>query len=79
MDPTLRQDGVAAFDFALFKKTYFGPDGRFNIEFRTEFFNMFNHPQYGPPNTSLGSSTFGQVTSTVNNPRLIQFGLKFAF
>jgi hypothetical protein len=79
VDPTLRQDGVAAFDFALFKKTYFGPDGRFNIEFRTEFFNMFNHPQYGPPNTSLGSSTFGQVTSTVNSPRLIQFGLKFAF
>ncbi|HEY1468117.1 MAG TPA: hypothetical protein VGF61_03675 [Candidatus Acidoferrum sp.] len=72
-------EGVAAFDFALFKRTYLGPDERFNVEFRTEFFNIFNHPQYGPPSTALGSSTFGQATSTVNNPRLIQFGLKFAF
>jgi hypothetical protein len=79
VDPTLRQAGVNAWDFSLFKKTYFGPDNKLDLEFRTEFFNMFNHPQFGPPNTGLGNSGFGQVTSTVNSPRLIQFGLKFAF
>ncbi|MGB7846942.1 MAG: TonB-dependent receptor [Candidatus Acidiferrum sp.] len=79
VDPTLRQAGVDAWDFALFKRTYFGSDDRFNLEFRTEFFNIWNHPQFGPPNTGLGNSGFGQVTSTINSPRLIQFGLKFAF
>jgi Carboxypeptidase regulatory-like domain/TonB dependent receptor len=79
VDPHLRQDSVNNWNFAIFKRTYFGPIERMNIEFRAEFFNLFNRPQFGPPNTSLGSNTFGIVNSTVGNPRLIQFGLKFAF
>jgi len=79
VDPTLRQDGVANYDFAAFKRTTFGPSERMGIEFRAEFFNLFNRAQFGPPNTSLGSNTFGGVNSTVNLPRLVQFGLKFAF
>jgi len=38
-------------------------------------FNLFNHPQFGPPNTALGSGTFGQVTSDANQPRIGQFSL----
>jgi hypothetical protein len=72
-------DGPANFDFAAFKRTTFGPSEKMGIEFRAEFFNLFNHPQFGPPNESAGSTTFGVVNSTVNTPRLIQFGLKFAF
>jgi hypothetical protein len=79
VDPTLRQDGVANFDFALFKRTTFGPSERMNVEFRTEFFNLFNHPQFAAPNTTQVSPNFGVVTSTLGNPRLVQFGLKFAF
>jgi hypothetical protein len=80
-DPTLRSSGVNNWDFALFKKTAFGPDGRLNIAFRAEFFNLFNRSQWAPPNTAVGSSTFGQVSSIYpgTNPRLIQFGLKFSF
>jgi hypothetical protein len=80
-DSTLRSDGVRNFDFSLFKRTRFGPDERMGLEFRTEFFNLFNRTQFAPPNTSFGSATFGQVTSTYpgTNPRLIQFGLKFVF
>jgi len=80
-DPTLRSSGVNNWDFALFKRTTFGPDERLGIAFRAEFFNMFNRMQWAPPNTSVGSSTFGQVSSIYpgTNPRLIQFGLKFIF
>jgi hypothetical protein len=80
-DPTVRSSGVNNWDFALFKKTMFGPDEKFGIAFRAEFFNLFNRPEWAPPNTSFGSSNFGQVTSTYpgTNPRLIQFGLKFIF
>jgi hypothetical protein len=79
VDPSLRQDGVKNFDFSMFKRTTFGPGERMNLEFRTEFFNIFNHPQFAAPNTTEVSPTFGHVTSTLGNPRLIQFGLKFAF
>lgn len=79
VDATLRQDGVNNWDFAVFKRTYFGPEDRMNIEFRTEFFNIFNRPQFGPPNGTFGAGTFGVVGNTVNLPRLIQFGLRFSF
>jgi len=75
----LRQDGVINFDFAIFKRTYFGPSENMNLEFRTEFFNLFNRPQFAAPGTAFGAGNFGVVSSLLNNPRLIQFGLKFAF
>jgi Carboxypeptidase regulatory-like domain/TonB dependent receptor len=79
VDPTLRQDGINNFDFAMFKKTYFGPDEKFNLEFRAEFFNIFNRVQFAAPNTALGNASFGVVSGDNNNPRLIQFGLRFSF
>ncbi len=79
VDGRIHMDGPANFDFAAFKRTTFGPGEKMGIEFRAEFFNLFNHPLFGPPNESAGSNTFGVVNSTVNTPRLIQFGLKFAF
>jgi hypothetical protein len=77
VDATIRQQGVNNFDFAVFKRTTIYE--RMGIELRAEFFNLFNHPQFGPPNGTETSPTFAAVTNTVNNPRLIQFGLKFAF
>ena len=81
VDPTLRQGGINNFDFAIFKKTYFGPDNKLNLEFRTEFFNIFNHVQYAAPNTSWspGSTTFGLISASNGTPRLVQFGLRFSF
>jgi hypothetical protein len=58
------------------------------LNFRAEFFNLFNHPQYGAPIADINfdsppagkvSPNFGQVTSTVNNPRLMQLALKLTF
>jgi hypothetical protein len=79
VDSSLRQDGVKNFDFSVFKRTTFGPGERMNLEFRTEFFNIFNHAQFAAPNTTQVSPNFGVVTSTLGNPRQVQFGLRFAF
>jgi hypothetical protein len=49
-----------------------------NVAFRAEFFNAFNHAQFGLPDGNFTDSTFGLVTSA-NPGRIIQFGLKFAF
>ena len=50
------------------------------IEFRAEFFNFTNTPKFGLPigDFSTGSA-FGQITSTVANPRIVQFALKYSF
>jgi hypothetical protein len=84
VDPTLRQPGINNFDFAAFKRIVFAE--RYGMEFRTEFFNLFNHPQFGVPGTGFNpvagnnsANGFGTITSTVNNPRLIQFALRFQF
>ena len=50
-----------------------------NVQFRSEFFNLFNHAQFGTPNGSPSSQTFGQVTTLANSPRDIQFALKVLF
>lgn len=79
-EPNIRTDGVKNFDFAFFKNTKFGPDERLGAEFRAEFFNGFNHPQFNPPNSGCcGGSSFGQVTGQYNLPRLVQFALRFTF
>lgn len=78
-EPNVRADGIKNFDFAAFKNTKFGPDDRLALEFRAEFFNMFNRTQFSAPNTSFGSPNFGQVTSQYNLPRQIQFGLRLSF
>jgi hypothetical protein len=82
VDPVLRGPGINNFDFAVFKKTNISE--RMGIEFRTEFFNLFNHPYFSMPATGFGAPGFGVITSTVQGgvaspERLIQFALKFVF
>jgi hypothetical protein len=82
VDPVLRGPGINNFDFAVFKKTNISE--KMGIEFRTEFFNLFNHPYFGMPATGFGAAAFGTVTSTIqggvaSSERLIQFAMKFVF
>jgi hypothetical protein len=67
-------------DFAVLKRTELRwPNEAANLEFRSEFFNLFNHPVFANPNTALDSSGLGQINSTAANPRIIQFALKLNF
>jgi len=73
----VRGDGVDLWDLSLLKNTRIRE--RFNIQFRGEFLNAWNHPNFSAPNTSPTSSAFGQVTTERGYPRRIQFGLKILF
>jgi hypothetical protein len=50
-----------------------------SLQFRTELYNALNHPQFANPDTNFTSPTFGVISSTSVNPRVIQLALKFAF
>ena len=78
-DPVLRSEGITNWDLAFIKNTNFGPESSLGMQFRAEFFNLFNTPQFGPPSTTQGASNFNIISSQVNNPRLIQFALRFPF
>jgi len=49
-----------------------------SMQFRSEFFNAFNHPNFNTPVQTVDNPSFGQITSA-NDPRQIQFGLKLKF
>jgi hypothetical protein len=71
-------------DFSVIKNFPFHES--MNLQFRAEFFNLFNHPQFymdglgdsGQQDINTPSS-FGVINNTVNNPRLVQFALRLAF
>src|SRR5262249_16382064 len=67
-------------DFAVSKKfAVRWPVETSNLEFRTEFFNAFNHAQFADPDTNFSSATFGKIQSTAVSPRVMQFALKLSF
>ena len=74
---TLRSDSTRNFDLSVFREFRFKESKR--LEFRTESFNTFNTPTFAAPTSSLSSPTFGQVLSTANHARQLQFSLKMIF
>ncbi|HEX3683410.1 MAG TPA: carboxypeptidase-like regulatory domain-containing protein [Bryobacteraceae bacterium] len=69
-------------DFSAMK--HFAIREQMHLDLRAEFFNLFNHPQFGAPGgngvgADFNSPTFATVNYTVNNPRVIQFGMKLVF
>jgi hypothetical protein len=68
------------FDIAITKNFALpGSKEASNLQFRTEFFNAFNTPQFANPGTNVSNADFGQITSTSVAPRIIQFALKYNF
>ncbi len=70
--------GFNTTDASLFKVLNFRETDKF--EFRFEVFNIFNEAHFSQPVATFGSSTFGQITSTVgNDSRVIQMAIKLSF
>jgi hypothetical protein len=69
--------GIRNVDLSLLKNTAINE--RVTLQFRAEAFNAANHLIMGPPNTTFGTPTFGQVTSTRLDNREIQFSLRLQF
>jgi carboxypeptidase family protein len=69
-------------DFSVVK--HFAIREGMRLDLRTEFFNLFNHAQFGAPGgngsgADFNTPTFAVINYTVNNPRLVQFALKLGF
>jgi hypothetical protein len=73
--------GVNNWNISFFKNNYFGSEDRYNLQFRVEMFNAFNHPQFGAPDANVNDGTFGSINSmgSFYSPRNIQLALKFLF
>jgi len=63
-------------DMVIAKKTRISD--RWDTEFRTEFYNVWNHTQFTNPDGNFSDATFGEITKS-RDPRVLQFGLKFLF
>ena len=72
-----RGPGFNQLDLAANKKFRLPFEGSY-LQFRTEFFNIFNHSNFVPPPSNFSSGAFGKITATYD-PRLIQFGVKLGF
>ncbi|MBI1358425.1 MAG: hypothetical protein GC160_29160 [Acidobacteria bacterium] len=77
--------GTKQVDLSIFKNFYFSDDQVRRLQFRAEFFNIANTPQFNNPNTNIGSTAVGTISSAGSpisfqrTSRQIQFGLKFYF
>jgi hypothetical protein len=77
--------GTRQFDVSLMKHFRLGASERHRLEFRSEFFNIFNTPQFNAPAAAIGSATAGTISSAGDTgffqrtSRQIQFALKVYF
>jgi Carboxypeptidase regulatory-like domain/TonB-dependent Receptor Plug Domain len=69
--------GLFNVDLSVFKNFSIG--GTQRVQFRVEVFNLFNNTQLANPGTNVGAVDFGQILSTINPARQIQFALKLEF
>jgi hypothetical protein len=63
-------------DIALLKVTTIRQT--IGLQFRAEFFNVFNNVNFNAPNSNVSSAQFGRITQALD-PRIVQFGVKLLF
>ncbi len=74
---TITGPGLTSFDASLTK--VFAITERHRLEFRSEFFNLPNHPIFAPPGTTLRTANYGVISATKVDSRQLQFALKYQF
>ena len=65
---------LSSTDFSVLKDFAFKE--RYKVQFRSEFFNLFNQVNFSNPTTTVSSGAFGRIRSA-NSGRVVQFALKF--
>jgi len=76
-DGVLRRQGEDNWDFSIAKDTHIRE--KLTVTFDAQFFNLFNRVQFAPPfEASYSGPNWGHVTAQLNNPRLLQFGLRIS-
>lgn len=75
----LRADGLVNIDATLKKTFALGDSEDRKLELRFESFNLANHPTFSAPNATIGSTSAGKVTSTLNANRIFQAAAKIYF
>lgn len=75
-EPNIRTPGMKTFDIGLSRIQKIGE--RVRVQFRAEFFNAFNTPQFGAPQGSVTSTDFGRITSA-SGERNIQLGIRLSY
>jgi hypothetical protein len=73
----LRADKLLQLDVSLMKEFPFTETSR--LQFRAEAFNISNHPVFNSPGTAINLASGGQVSSTLNSNRILEYALKFYF
>jgi hypothetical protein len=73
----LRADNLIQVDFSVLKDIPLTESTR--LQFRSEFFNIANHPVFNAPGATVDQGSAGQVSGTLNSNRIIEFALKLIF
>src|SRR6266576_3134821 len=73
----LRMGGIKNWNVSLFKNLPLGESR--SLQFRAEFFNLFNQHSFSLSEVSVTDPRYGEATGTTTDPRVIQFALKFLF
>ncbi len=71
-------NGPAYRDLDLAMAKHISLPGETSIEFRGEIFDILNTPEFSQPNGSFGAPAFGSITSTVTDPRVVQFAIRIS-
>ena len=76
---SLTGPGLVNVDLSVYREFPLPLREGMSMQFRAEAFNLFNHPNFANPNSQFGSSQLGRITSTLGDPRIMQFAVKFVF
>jgi hypothetical protein len=73
---TFRKSPIANFNAALTKQWRWGGQSERTLLLRGEAYNLTNHPQFDEPQRNLSAPPFGNITNTLNDGRVLQFGVR---
>jgi len=76
---TFRKDGIANLNAGLSKQWRWNGAREWTLLLRAEAYNLGNHPQFDEPQHNLSSPSFGRITNTLNDGRVLQLGLRLIF